>query len=83
MTTFGAIAVGWKAARHAKASTRRINPRAFVGIRALAARVADAGFAIGTAGCVTAAAWMVALPLGLLTAGAALLFLEWRMSDDA
>lgn len=35
----------------------------------------------GAAGCVTAAAWAVALPLGLLTAGISLGFLEY-MSDS-
>lgn len=34
----------------------------------------------GAAGCITAAAWSVALPLGLLVAGLSLGFLEY-MSD--
>lgn len=33
--------------------------------------------------CAVTAAWMVAVPLGLLTASGALLFLEWLVKDGA
>lgn len=82
MSTLGALGVGWRAARQAKAeSIHRRRPMA-LGIRLLVAKVVEASFSIAAAGCVVAAAWMVAMPLGLLTAGGALLFIELRMSDE-
>jgi hypothetical protein len=36
---------------------------------------------VGGLGCVTAAAWLVAVPLGLLVAGVALLTLEYLTSE--
>ena len=82
MSTLGALGVGWRAVRQAKAESVRRHRPAALGLRMLGARVGEAFFSIAAAGCVTAAAWIVAFPLGLLTAGGALLFVEWRMSDE-
>lgn len=50
----------------------------------LALRVA-LRFVLVLAGCASlvAAAWLVAVPLGLLAGGAALFFLEWLVKDGA
>ena len=82
MSTLGALGVGWRAVRQAKAESVRRHRPAALGLRMLGARVGEAFFSIAAAGCVTTAAWVVAFPLGLLTAGGALLFVEWRMSDE-
>lgn len=37
---------------------------------------------VGGFGCLTAAAWTVAVPLGLAVAGVSLLVLEWLTSDS-
>ena len=79
MTTLGAIAVGWKAARQAKTSTR--SSRFEITAKALIVRIfAALGTVLGLA-CFVVAAWTVAIPLGLLVAGLSLFVLEWRLTE--
>ena len=83
MSTIGALAVGFRAAREAKARdrTQRAAARARIGAATLAAKLSQATGSIIGLGCLTAAAWSVALPLGLLAAGLSAFVLEWRMSE--
>lgn len=81
MTTFGAVAVGIRAARTAKRNARRTAvaaPR----LKEWLARLGEAAFSVAAAGCVDAAAFMFQPVVGMLTIGVSLLFLEWRMEDD-
>ena len=79
MTTLGAIAVGFHAAKQAKTSTRA--SRFEVTAKALIVRlVAALGTVLGLA-CFVVAAWIVAIPLGLLIAGLSLFVLEWRLTE--
>lgn len=53
--------------------------RAQVLTRALLLLVLRVLFVVAGFGCITAAAWMVAVPLGLFVAGLSLLVLEWAV----
>lgn len=81
MSTMQVLGAGWRAARQ-EARTRRA---ARVGVRTRAGRlgavVAEHGLSILAGGCFTAAAAMVAVPLGLAVAGVALLVLELRAGE--
>jgi len=46
-------------------------------------RLRAAALSVGGFGCLTAAAWTVAMPLGLAAAGVSLLVLEWLTSDES
>lgn len=83
MTTFGAIAVGFKAARAAKRQSRiRLGTATVrVGVAKFASKIAQAFGSIAALGCLVAAAWTVALPLGLLAAAVSLFVLEWRLAE--
>lgn len=90
MSTIGALAVGFRAARDAKRQDRAqralraasaASATVRVGMATLTAKLAQAAGSIIGLGCMTAAAWTVALPLGLLAAGVSAFVLEWRMSE--
>jgi len=80
MTTMELIGVGWRAARQARAQ-HRTERRARTPGRGLAAALAEHGLAVAGLGCFTAAAAMVAVPLGLAVAGAAFFILELRAGE--
>lgn len=82
MSTMEALAVGWKAARQtARAGReRRAGTRTRTG--RLGALVAEHALAALGLGCFTAAAAMVAAPLGLAVAGAAFFVLELRAAGE-
>jgi hypothetical protein len=80
MSTMEFLATGWRAARQASAQARAQR----VGTRTrgrLLAAVVEHGLAVAGLGCFTAAALMVAVPLGLVAAGVALFVLEWRVGE--
>ena len=80
MSTLGAVVVGWRAARQAKTRTAA---RSVAGMHVRAAvtkLLAALGTVLGLA-CFVVAAWMVAIPLGLLVAGVSLFVLEWRLTE--
>ena len=80
MSTMEAFATGWKSAR--AASRQRRNERSGVRTRGrLVAAIAEHGLAVAGLSCFVAATVMVAIPLGLVTAGAALFILEWRVGE--
>jgi hypothetical protein len=80
MSTMQVLGVGYRAAR-AAARERRADRRARAGARSLGAAIAEHGLTILAGGCFTAAAAMVAVPLGLAVAGVALLVLELRVGE--
>jgi len=89
VSTIGVLAVGFRAARdahRAQSRARRVAGRARVGLATstarLTAKLSQAAGSIIGLGCVTAAAWSVALPLGLLVAGLSAFVLEWRLRED-
>ena len=84
MSTLGAIAVGFRAARQSSRTTAASRSgAATVGFRlALAKLIAALGSILGL-GAIVAAAWLVAVPLGLVAAGLAFFVLEWRLSDSS
>jgi hypothetical protein len=45
-------------------------------------KLRTAALTVGGFGCLTAAAWLVAVPLGLVAAGVSLLVLEWLTGVD-
>lgn len=81
MSTMEALAVGWRAARQAARARR--DQRAGTRTRStrLAGALAEHGLTILGLGCFTAAAAMVAVPLGLTVAGAAFFVLELRAGE--
>ena len=84
MSTLGAIAVGFRAARQSSRTTAASRSgAATAGFRlALAKLIAALGSILGL-GAIVAAAWLVAVPLGLVAAGLAFFVLEWRLSDSS
>ncbi len=81
MSTMELIGVGWKAARLARREQRaRTAGIARRRSKALTI-VAEHGLTILAGACFTAAAAMVAIPLGLTVAGVALLVLELRAGE--
>lgn len=84
MSTLGAIAVGFRAARQSsKVTAARRSGAATAGFRlALAKLIAALGTILGLT-AIVAAAWLVAVPLGLVAAGLAFFVLEWRLSDSS
>jgi len=86
VSTIGALAVGFRAAREAKRRDRteralRATANVRIGAATLLAKLAQATGSIVGLGCMTAAAWTVALPLGLLAAGVSAFVLEWRLAE--
>ena len=80
MSTLGAVVVGWRAAQQARTRTAT-RSRASSTVRVwLAKFLAALGTVLGLA-CFVVAAWMVAIPLGLLVAGLSLFVLEWRLTE--
>ena len=80
MSTMELIGVGWRAAR--QASRARRDQRAGTRTRGrLLTAVVEHGLAIAGLGCFTAAAAMVAVPLGLAVAGVSLFVLELRAGE--
>ena len=82
MSTIGALAVGWRAARDAK---RRANAGRTATVRVGAARIVSritgaAGSIIGL-GALVAAAFTVGVGVGLLAAGIGAFVLEWRLAE--
>jgi hypothetical protein len=80
LSTLGAVVVGWRAARQAKTRTA---PRSATGLAfwgAVTKLLAALGTVLGLA-CFVVAAWIVAIPLGLLVAGVSLFVLEWRLTE--
>jgi len=80
MSTMELIGVGWRAARQARTQQRAQRAGTRTRGRLLAA-VAEHGLAVAGLGCFTAAAAMVAVPLGLAVAGVALFVLELRAGE--
>lgn len=80
MSTMELIGVGWRAARQARAQ-HRTERRTRARSGRLAAAVAEHGLAIAGLGCFTAAAAMIAVPLGLAVAGVSLFILELRVGE--
>ena len=79
MTTLGAIAVGWRASK--TAAKTRSKSRTELRVRVAVAKILAAlGTVLGLA-CFVVAAWIVAIPLGLLVLGVSLLVLEWRLTE--
>jgi hypothetical protein len=83
VSTIGALAVGFRAARDAKRASRVGASVASARVNAarIAARLSGAFGTIVGLGSITAAAWTVALPLGLLVAGLSAFVLEWRLAE--
>jgi len=65
-------------ARRLRSSTRAGRARLAAAVT-LALRLA---LVLAGCGALVAAAWLVAVPLGLLAGGAALFFLEWLIKDS-
>lgn len=83
MSTLEVLSASWRGAR-AAARQRRAEQRAVARPKArgrLAAVAVEHGLTLLAGGCFTAAAAMVAVPLGLAVAGVALLVLELRVSS--
>ena len=82
MSTMEVLATGVRAAR-AAARQRRAERRTRTRVRAggLVRVVAEHGLTIAAGACFTAAAALVAVPLGLAVAGVALLVLELRAGE--
>lgn len=80
MSTMEFLATGWRAARQASKQAHATRSGTRTRGRVLAA-VVEHGLAVAGLGCFTAAAAMVAIPLGLLVAGASLFILEWRVGE--
>ncbi len=80
MSTMEVLATGWRAARQA-ARQRQAERRTRAHSGRLATVLAEHGLTIAAAGCFTAAATMIAVPLGLAMAGVALLVLELRAGE--
>lgn len=84
MSTVDALAVGFKAARQAKAASRahRAGTRtAGAGARRFARRVGEASLSLAGLGAFTAAAFTVATGVGLAVLGVSLFIAEWRLAD--
>lgn len=79
MSTLQALVVGWRAARQATARPRGARAEQ---ARSIAATVGGHALTIAGLGCFTAAAAIVAIPLGLVVAGAAFFILELRASSS-
>jgi hypothetical protein len=80
MSTMELIGVGWKAARQARREQRTRTAGAARRGQVLTI-AAEHGLTILAGSCFTAAAAMVAIPLGLVVAGVALLVLELRAGE--
>jgi len=80
MSTMEILSTGYRAARQA-AKQRRATRRERAHGRRLHAAVAEHGLAIAGLACFTTAAAMVAIPLGLVVAGAAMFILELRAGE--
>jgi hypothetical protein len=81
MSTMELIGVGWKAARQARREQRSRTAGVARRRGQVLTIAAEHGLTILAGGCFTAAAAMVAIPLGLAVAGVALLVLELRAGD--
>lgn len=82
MSMISVAAIGLRAARKARSESRAAHLRRGGASLAAFGRRMVATLPTGAAlGCFTAAAWTVALPLGLLVAGASLLVLDWKVND--
>jgi hypothetical protein len=87
VSTIGVLAVGFRAAREARAQSRararvgRAQVSAAVILTRFATKLSQAAGSIIGLGCLVAAAWTIALPLGLLAAGLSAFVLEWRLAD--
>lgn len=81
MSTMQVLGVGYRAARAAARERRAARRGHALGVSRLTNAVAEHGLTILAGGCFTAAAAMVALPLGLAVAGVALLVLELRAGE--
>ena len=80
MSTLGAVVVGWRAARQAKTRTATRTVAGSAVRVAVTKLLAALGTVLGLA-CFVVAAWIVAIPLGLLIAGVSLFVLEWRLTE--
>jgi hypothetical protein len=80
MSTMELIGVGFRAARQARAQRRDLRAGTRTRGRLLTA-VVEHGLAVAGLGCFTAAAAMVAAPLGLAVAGVSLFVLELRAGE--
>lgn len=84
MSTLAALATGVRAARQERSRWRSAHVGQRAATRRLSNFVSRLGAASGTIlgfGFLTAAAWTVALPLGLAAAGLSFLLLEWRLAE--
>lgn len=84
MSTMQYLAWGWRAARMEARRQRSLRADARAGTRTrgrLLTAVVEHGLAVAGLGCFTAAAAMVAVPLGLAVAGVSLFVLELRAGE--
>lgn len=81
MSTMEFLATGWRAARQASRQHREARTGTRTRTGRLTAAVAEHGLAVAGLACFTAAAAMVAVPLGLAVAGAAFFILELRAGE--
>jgi hypothetical protein len=83
VSTLEVLGAGWSAARVAARQRRaeRVSAQGRARPGRLASALAEHGLTLLAGGCFTAAAVMVAVPLGLAVAGVALLVLELRVGD--
>ena len=82
MSVMQELGIGWRAARQATRQARgERRQRARTRVRDLARSLASHGLVIAGAGLFTAAAMMVSIPVGLVVAGIACLFLDWSVGE--
>lgn len=79
MSTLEALGVGLRAARAARREHR--SARSIARARKLSDTAREHALSVAALGCITAAAWLVAVPLGLLVAGVSFFVLELRVSS--
>jgi len=78
VSVLGVVAVGVRAATAARRDSR---VRARPAVPALLRRFGQASLSICGLGALTAAAWTVSLPLGLVSVGVSLFVVEWRVAE--
>lgn len=81
MSTMEVLATGYRAARQAARQRRAARAGTITRAKRFGGMLAEHGLTILAGGCFTAAAAMVAIPLGLAVAGVALLVLELRAGE--
>jgi hypothetical protein len=78
MSTMEILSTGYRAARAAARQRRTMRSGVRTRTHRISAAIAEHGLAVTAMACFITAATMVAIPLGLVVAGVALLVLELR-----